>query len=70
MVYDATDSSLHALTSVAAELLSLLLDGQPHTPAELAGRLLMDDPHPDEVNDVCSQLMQFEYLGLLERSHP
>lgn len=70
MVYDATDSSLHALTSVAADLLALLFDGAPHTPEELARRMLMDDPSPDEVNDVRSQLMQFEYLGLLERCQP
>lgn len=68
MVYDATDSSLHALTPVAAELLGLLLDGQPHAPDELARQLLQDAVRADEVNDLRLQLAQFEHLGLLERA--
>lgn len=70
VVYDATDSSLHALTPVAAELLALMLDGAPHTPEQLASRMLEAAPDADEVDGVLHQLMHFEHLGLLERDHP
>lgn len=67
VVYDAADSSLHALTAVAAELLALMLDGAEHTPDDLARRMLQDTPEADEVDGVRQQLLHFEHLGLLER---
>ncbi|MGC4397044.1 hypothetical protein [Hydrogenophaga sp. T2] len=66
-MYDAADSSLHALTAVAAELLALMLDGAEHTPDDLARRMLQDTPETDEVDGVRQQLLHFEHLGLLER---
>jgi len=68
VVYDATDSSLHALTPVAAELLALMLDGAPHAPEHLALQMLQEAPEADDVDGVRQQLMHFEHLGLLERA--
>lgn len=67
VVYDATDSSLHALTPVAAELLGLLLDGRPRDCHTLARDLLQEAPQDEDVALVRQQLQHFEHLGLIER---
>lgn len=67
VVYDATDSSLHALTPVASELLGLLLDGRPRDSHALARDLLQDAPQDEDVALVRQQLLHFEHLGLVER---
>lgn len=66
VVYDAADGSLSALSPVAAELLALLLDGQPQSTEALAERLLEAPPEPEDIHGVQQHLTQFQGLGLIE----
>lgn len=65
VVYDDSNSSLHALTPIAGEAFSLLQTGQAFDANGLARAMGLNDPDTEELGMLQSLLLQFESMGLV-----
>lgn len=66
VVYDESDGSVRALTPTAGEALQICRSTKVITAAELADRLGLEQPSPEELDSVVTLLQQMESMGFLE----